>query len=304
MAMPDPVLRTNYQTGLQQFAAGFPLGGTSDPAFFIIPASVAAVRKPRGFFARRPSPPHFDQLTQEEVFAAHAMRNVILGIGDPIGDFPGLFGEISVLQCQLFALKSEPIIGQKQLDRFIRPACSMIREVQASGLSLTSGDKVSTWMGDFDWLERNPDPDLWHIIVAEANYDNECSEDFVSWVIEQPLCDRATAAYLFLGLDGIKYVCDRAPNAPVGAEFGFKTVRRICERSENGDGFPRSELTLSEHGRVDDQRPTLDRMLRAAGSGPSAPIPVPKRLLARPFEGRPARTPFVFHSETLIESRW
>jgi hypothetical protein len=136
---------------------------------------------------------------------------------------------------------------------------------------------------DLAWLSASRDPDLWRLIAAHANPD--LLEKFVGWVIQQPECDRATVAYLFLKLGGPS--CFLNPPSGSNSSWSFieQAVARICNRSEKGDGFPRRELTLSECGKKDDQRDVLLKIRARTGSAESF-APVPVRLLGEVIEGR------------------
>lgn len=303
-------VRDDYEKGVQILRSGAPLGGSKDPAFFMLPLSIANSRAKPMLLGRLTRQPHvfpdFDSLSVEETFAVEIMRSVILKIGKPKDQHPGLLFDISALECELNDLISNPISKGKRKQRALSPGTSIIQKVKANGVPDPAGPKTTTTIENFDWLEANIDPDLWHDIVRHANYDLECTEAFIRWVINRPECDRATAAALFIGMDGERQICDQA-SVPASGEhkLNFDMVARICERSELGDGFPRSELSLSGFGYSNDQRSLLHRMENKVQSM-SVPLrfPVPAKLLSQPFKEKSSSTSFVFLEETLIENRW
>jgi hypothetical protein len=117
--------------------------------------------------------------------------------------------------------------------------------------------------------------------------------------VEQPDCDRATAAFLFLDMNGPECVAN-----PSERVVSYRLISRICERSQNGDGFPISELTLSEHGLQDDQRGVLQQMLDIPTTATAILCPVPVNLLSMPFGGRRAKSPYVVQPDGYIENGW
>jgi hypothetical protein len=90
--------------------------------------------------------------------------------------------------------------------------------------------KIQTVIGDIGWHEANRDPDLWHIIAKEANFDLETTRNFVEWVIGQPDCDRATAAFLFPNMDGANTVATLSNAEGRRAMFSERLITRICVR--------------------------------------------------------------------------
>ena len=288
--IPDADIERAYCEGLARLTARGELGGPN--LDFLLPAAVGAARDGSGF------PPPFEALTPEERFAMRILWEVIVGHDFPINRYPRFLGEISIFESEVFSLRNAPLTrswitgrldsaSRKRLNRGLDYCEPIVRSLQASGLPPVA-PIVDTHVADLEWLQANPDPDLWHEIVCggSLNWDTEAAEAFVEWVITQPDCDRATAAYLYL-------VCRRDMDRVSNAEttLSGRLVASIVERSERGDGYPRSELTLSQFGEQDDQRALLQRV--QAG---------PERLLGAPLTGRRTQTPYVVHSEGVIQT--
>lgn len=84
------------------------------------------------------------------------------------------------------------------------------------------------------WL-RAHDPDDWHQVAIDWNWD--AGLDILTWIAEQPECDRATAQYLILngGPDAFRGISDREElmaKQPYNAEtfdLLFPTIKRWHE---------------------------------------------------------------------------
>ncbi len=148
------------------------------------------------------------------------------------------------------------------------------------------------------WLKKYPDPALWHQMSAPGNlnYDLPATLKTFEWIVAQPACDRATAASLFLACYGLDVVGKTL--AEVRRMDGcYHLVAKILQRSE-GEGFARSDFTLSCLGLDDDQTQVLEEF--RALVVPKDGLPRPERLLGTVFTGKPAVTATTVHSETWI----
>lgn len=148
------------------------------------------------------------------------------------------------------------------------------------------------------WLARHPDPALWHRMAERGalNYDLPAVRDTLSWIVAQPECDRATAAGIFLSLQGRDVV-----GLPLAAlrksDTAYLLAAKILLRSE-GSGYALSRFSLSSIGFGNDQSGLLadlrSRPKLAAG------LPVPERLLGQTFGGKAPETATTIHSESWI----
>lgn len=155
-----------------------------------------------------------------------------------------------------------------------------------------------------DWLPDNSDPDLWHLLVANLNYDYEDTLKVVHWIVSQPDCDRATAALALFLINADAYIGYETLEACDGWDRHYWSIARtICERSEAGL-YPRSRFNLTCVNVDNDQTGTLDMLLRCARDlverGKRVPWPMPVRLLSQPFEGRDAMSAtYLVNDDTL-----
>ncbi|SHH80078.1 DUF4274 domain-containing protein [Marivita hallyeonensis] len=150
------------------------------------------------------------------------------------------------------------------------------------------------------WQEKAPDPDLWHQMLNELNYDIPGNVALLHWVVRQPSCDRATAAALFLMLFGQHMV--GMPSLAVKERFPGSLVFEICDRATK-QGFARSELSLASVGFANDQRPLLNEMRRLYEERADMAkdcIPVPVALFERPVAGRAPSSSYYAHSESFV----
>lgn len=302
---------TTYQQGWDQWHRKEPIGGSVDGLAFVLPLAIADRRSPGAPTDQLPS---WDELSDEEAFAAKVLYEVLHRVGHPVSAYPRFLGELSILEIELPRLAEANLAWRRRrhaldkesngaLQAVLKYTASIVATVKAEGLPDETSPVEFVSMDNLEWLEANRDPDLWHRLIFEANWDLECTEVFASWLIEQPDCDRATAAALFIAGNGVDVVFGRprAQRAEAGIDyvpFGERLVELIVHRSEYGDGFPRSELTLSELGFADDQLTVLRTFSDARPDQIEQPIP--RRLLGDVFSGRRSSTPYVLVDESLI----
>lgn len=176
--------------------------------------------------------------------------------------------------------------GDQALVDPLAAALHVVRACRAHETALAEGrfDPILGPLADpavQSWLRRWPDPALWHRLPSELDWDAEAVPETFLWIVGQPLCDRATAAALFLKLGGADAVGLPRAALPRG-DLAWSLVAAILERSESGRPWP-SRYTLSWHGLDDDQRPQL-AALRARRQLPGG-LPLPEGLLGEPFAG-------------------
>lgn len=291
---------TAYTTALMQLRRLRQSPDQASKLFAIMPLAILDARRGKDVH----SIPQYEDLTPEERFAAKILYEVIAGAGDPISNYPRVLGEISVLRSIISGLMTGRTAAPAEFQNLINTATKIINVAREYGPPNLTRQRVQTSIDDFDWLEANRDPDLWHLIVQQVNFDLGATKRFVEWVVEQPDCDRATAAFLFLEMNGPECVAIPPDRAVSSTDLSYRLISRICARSQNGDGFPISELTLSEHGLQDDQRGVLQQMLDISMTATAIRCPVPVNLLSTPFGGRRARSPYVVQPDGYVENGW
>jgi hypothetical protein len=297
MAKASSASETAYTTALMQLRSRQRSPDQASKLFAIMPLAILDARRGKDVH----SIPKYEDLTPEECFAAKILYEVVAEVGDPIIDYPRVLGEISVLRSIISGLMAERTAQPAEFQNLINTATKIINMAREYGPPDPTRQRVQTSIDDFDW-KANRDPDLWHLIVRQVNFDLGATQRFVEWVVEQPDCDRATAAFLFLEMNGPECVANPSERVVSSTDFSGRLIDRICTRSQNGDGFPISELTLSEHGLRDDQRGVLQQMLSMTATAIRCPVPV--NLLSMPFGGRRAKSPYVVQPEGYIENGW
>jgi hypothetical protein len=300
MARAPSGSETAYTTALMQLRRRQRSPDQASKLFAIMPLAVLDARRGKDVH----SIPQYEDLTPEERFAAKILYEVVAEVGDPISNYPRVLGEISVLRSIISGLMTGRTAQPAEFQSLINTATKIVNIAREYGPPDPTRQRVQTSIDDFDWLEANRDPDLWHLIARQVNFDLSPTKRFVEWVVEQPDCDRATAAFLFLEMSGPECVANPSERVVSGTDFPYRLISRICVRSQNGDGFPISELTLSEHGVRDDQRGVLQQMLNISMTATAIRCPVPVNLLLMPFSGRRAKSPYVVQPECYIENGW
>jgi hypothetical protein len=305
----EPELMQAYDQGLTAIRQkAIKYTGPAEDLFFLLPLAIASA-------PGNPPPPEswpsYATLSRNGQLAVRILY-LAIHINDFLDlslKFPKFMEAVIILHSAIHDFLNAPghlpltgkeLGDQPKLGRALGAAIRLVQEVNLVKIpdDWDARPKDSTAGGDagfFPWLERNRDPDLWHVIVANFNYDLECTMDFCKWVIKQPDCDRATAAWIFLGCEGQRYVGKSRADLN---EYG-KIIEEIVSISE-GRGYSRNELSLSSMGWEDDQRPLLKELQQRATE--DAGIPVPVKLLSEPFHGRSPQTPYAVHSECIVES--
>jgi hypothetical protein len=214
--MPTPsvaeeTIAEAYELGRRQIRERSPLGGAEPAQFFAMPAAI--VLASGGDWLDEA--PAFKELPESDRYAMRIIYETIFELDSPEVRYSTLMGEILDLRINFFGkLYRVPIacdpVDWTQNDqnnwkywgkhlllilKYARKKFATRRRKK----TFVSASKA-TGVGDLAWLAESRDPDLWHLIAAHANPD--LLEKFVGWVIQQPECDRATAAYLFLKLGG------------------------------------------------------------------------------------------------------
>ena len=289
-----------YTTALMQLHRRQRSPDQASKLFAIMPLAVLDARRGKDVH----SIPRYEDLMPEERFAVGILYEVIAEVGDPVSNYPRVLGEISILGSMISGLMQGRVAQPAEFQNLIKTATQIVNIARAYGLPDPTRQRVQTSIDDFDWFEANRDPDLWHLIARQANFDLGATKRFVAWVVEQPDCDRATAAFLFLEMNGPACVANPSERVVSGTDFAYRLISRICARSQNGDGFPMRELTLSEHGLQDDQRGVLQQMLDRPMTATAIRCPVPVNLLSMPFGGRRAKSPYVVLPECYIANGW
>lgn len=293
--------------------------GAVGPADYLMPFAARYVRREVTGNAAAPAP-GVQALTKGEQTACRIIHATLrAGIGDEIdlmSDYPRV-GEAIYM---LYKNRDKAAGDMARLDDTCRGALDAgmggmenplsraviimraFAEVEAhqSACSEPAFRIETTDPGFLDWLGQEPDPDLWHQMLRELNYDIGENIEVLRWIIRHPACDRATAAAIFMMLNGADIVGFSI--AAVQGHFPGPLIADLAVRA-NEQGFMRHELSLASVGWPNDQTGSLARMRQAydlrAQPG-IACVPVPVGLFSRPLTGRAPASPYVAHSECVI----
>ena len=309
---PDELeLERAYNKGLTEFRQrSVTYSGSLQDMLFLLPLAVKLTR---------PSPsshtwPTYSELSPNEQLAVRIIYCAMHNETHAVLRYPKFLGPVSIfgtaISTFLAATKGMVLTGKdllvgeppkpSRLQEVMRWSVEIVKEVNRVKLpnnwwkkpaTGTSGDDPSF----FEWLDDNRDPDLWHLIVRHFNYDAPCAMQFCDWAIEQPECDKATAALIFILCCGESYIGKPTSELDKDGEIIAKLVRR-----SEGSGFARNELSLSSVGEDNDQRPLLKRLQERPTSGVYT-VPIPTNLLSNPFDGRWPATLFAV-DENIIQS--
>jgi hypothetical protein len=136
-----------------------------------------------------------------------------------------------------------------------------------------------------DWL-GDKDPDGWFEVSHHLNWDS--SERVLDWIVSQPQCDKANAAFIFWGANPLWYL--PRIGTPEHRDYGgFALIEKILKNWKAGF-YTRAELAWTE-----DNRDKYQRVL-AGIWGKRDPLAIPPALLA-PWTGRKPKVPKALRAE-------
>ena len=291
-------------------------GQASGRADYLMPFSVRFVRRENSKNNLLDAPP-VDQLTPSERRACKLLYDVLCAETGSILDLMADNPRVGETIYGLFKYRDMEDMARELLDDTCRARLSnptgaplagsviIVRDfvrLEASGRRARGGpESFSTTDPAFlEWQDKAPDPDLWHQMLRELNYDIPENVVFLFWIVRHPSCDRATAAALFLMLFGQQMV--GMPVAGVTAQFPGTLVFEICKRATL-QGFARSELTLESVGFANDQRALLNEMrtlYETRADVATDCLSVPVALFDKPFAGRAPASAYYAHSECYV----
>jgi Domain of unknown function (DUF4274) len=130
-----------------------------------------------------------------------------------------------------------------------------------------------------DWL-ADKDPDVWFEVSHHLNWDN--SERVLDWIVSQPRCDKANAAFIFWGANPLWHL-PRVGTSEHWDSDGFKLIEKILKNWKAGR-YARAELAWTEDNRAKHQQAL------AGIWGKRDPLAIPPALLA-PWKGRKPKVP-------------
>jgi Domain of unknown function (DUF4274) len=149
----------------------------------------------------------------------------------------------------------------------------------------TDEDEIDNAEAMIDRL-TDKDPDVWSEVSRHLNWDN--SERVLDWIVSQPQCDKANAAFIFWGANPLWHL--PRVGTPEHRDYGgFTLIEKILKNWKAGF-YRRAELAWAE-----DNRAKYERVL-AGIWGKRDPLVIPPELLA-PWKGRKPKVPKALRAE-------
>jgi len=139
-----------------------------------------------------------------------------------------------------------------------------------------------------DWL-ADKDPDVWFAVTQRLNWDS--SFRVLDWIISQPGCDKANAAFVFWAAEPLHHLRLIAAGETPSSE-GFRLLDTVLRNWKAGF-YKRAELAWQE------SRRTAYRAAVAALPGQRDPLSVPEDLLG-PLDGRLPNIPHELRAENNV----
>lgn len=263
-----------YERGLKTLLANRPVNERPE---FLLPWAISQMRGTE-------IPPLFDQLDKRELRAAELVHSAIVldapafeaarrRLNEREGRFLEDFRNIALDGGNSLLQDIEDERKKRRVGRSLERPFKQVDELLA-------------------WLPEQRDPDLWHLLVDGLNYDHESAWKVVEWIVQQPECDRATAALALIRISADVYMSYETIDACSDWDrTGWSIARIVSDRSNRGD-YIQQNLNLSCVGEDNDQSGMQDMLEREASrlreQGKKLPWPVPSRLFSQPFSGRDA----------------
>ena len=145
------------------------------------------------------------------------------------------------------------------------------------------------------WL-RDKSPDVWFHVTQVLNWDS--SERVLDWVVSQPACDRANAAFIFWNAGPDYHMENYAQRGGVNAD-GRRMIEKIL-RNWKTSFYQRAEFALND----DFRKRYRDALAKLPGG--HDPFTIPADLLG-PFRGRAPSVPKhlnMYHNAELRQLLW
>lgn len=86
-----------------------------------------------------------------------------------------------------------------------------------------------------EWLATHSDPQLWHLLACEMLCETTEQLDILLWIVQQPECDKATAAAALVATEVDRYIYSPADafRSPWSAWYQ-RLASEICHRVDTG----------------------------------------------------------------------
>ena len=306
--------RVGFLDRVRSFAKRPRLGTKSEHRYYLLPLAIAGYRIRAGMPQDHAQDwPSFEDLTPQERDAATYLLQYIESDVDTQSD---MLVERMWLIDYLVTLRDlgEPPLRVDKLPAldtaFSAKSCSPVtaavevvdKVIKRAPKKNAQPFEISTAEPAFmTWLHAQRDPKMWHQIVSGGlNWDVSSNVEAISWIIEQPECDPATAAGLFLRLNGQDIV--GLPLAEMTGGWSQKILSEICAKS-NHLAQRASRLSLTDFDLKNDQTKwalKLDQLYQERAIDGMSCVPSPSALFAKRYTGRRS-VGWSVHSETFVQ---
>jgi len=155
---------------------------------------------------------------------------------------------------------------------------------------------------DVDWLKAQADPAIWHeaAIAALAYLGDE--HGFVTWLVQQPEMDRATAGWILMWSPFREFLTgDRASMFKTGVTVPelIEILTALCERSDR-IGFSNDRLGLEDEW----EKPRQACMAIIEGGELDPRLRVPIAIVSKPFAAPLEEMPYSVHDGMLVSTQF
>jgi hypothetical protein len=145
-----------------------------------------------------------------------------------------------------------------------------------------------------EWLKAQPaDPDLWHDIATMADPDG--MDDVFEWIVLQPRCDAATAAFIFHAINAFEQLSFRDETAAGMYASRFRAAIAISRRWKERS-FPTARFSFTSEGYEETLESYRDYAAQAAARFGAAPFE-PHEGLFRFQQGQPTASRHFFNGQ-------
>jgi hypothetical protein len=212
-----------------------------------------------------------------------------------------LFENVRSLASEDDVRETHALLIASRAGESVRPYAAYVEAAHTAAKSTDlSKPFKSVEEGLLEWLPGNSDPDLWHLLVSNLNYDYKETLEIIRWIVNQPDCDGATAALALsmISPDDSMYFENRDECGEFEA-ISRDICRCVCERSEAGQ-YSNFELDDPDGQTVGVLGMMKEVAAEIEASGKKLPWPLPVKLFSVPLKGRGAHSErYIVNDDTL-----
>ncbi|MEH6488830.1 hypothetical protein [Hyphomonas oceanitis] len=155
---------------------------------------------------------------------------------------------------------------------------------------------------DVDWVKAQTDPAIWHEAAVAALAYRGDRHGFVTWLVQQPEMDRATAGWILLWSPFREFLTgDRASMFETGVTVPelVEILTALCERSDR-IGFSNDRLGLEDEW--EKPRQACKAIMESGELDPH--LRAPTAIVGKPFPAPLDDMPYSVHDGTMISRQF